>query len=87
MVEYLEFIEEYKGQLPLNLFGKVKVIAARTRDLYDGKTSKATADAGLENRKPHTVAHYEMIKGYIEANIHETEEKPKDDYLDDIELD
>jgi DNA-directed RNA polymerase subunit K/omega len=85
MVEYLEFIEEYKGQKPLNLFDKVKVIASRTRDLYEGKTSKAASDAGLDHRKPSTVAHYEIIKGYIEANIHEKEEKV-DDYLDDMEI-
>ena len=86
MVEYLEFIEEYKGKSNLNLFDKVKVIATRTRDLYEGKTSKAVSEAHLENRKPSTVAHYEIIKGYIEPDIHEKEEK-KDDFMDDIELD
>ncbi len=85
MVEYLEFIEEYKGHNNMNLFDKVKVIASRTRDLYDGKTSKAASDADLESRKPSTVAHYEIIKGYIEPNIHEKEDKV-DEYLDDMEI-
>lgn len=85
MVEYLEFIEEYKGQSGLNLFDKVKVIAARTRDIYEGKTSKAIADADLEHRKPSTIAHYEVIHGYIEPDIHEKEVK-KEDYLDDMEI-
>ena len=86
MVEYLEFIEEYKDRSSLNLFDKVKVIASRTRDLYEGKTSKAASEAHLENRKPSTIAHYEIIKGYIEPDIHEKEEKA-DDFMDDIELD
>jgi DNA-directed RNA polymerase subunit K/omega len=85
MVEYLEFIEEYKDQTALNLFDKVKVIAARTRDIYDGKASKAIADADLEHRKPSTIAHYEVIHGYIVPDIHEKEEK-KEDYMDDLEI-
>ena len=85
MVEYLEFIEEYKGRPKLNLFEKVKVISSRTRDLYEGKSSKAASEAHLEHRKPSTIAHYELIKGYIEPDIHEKEEKT-DDFMDDIEL-
>ncbi len=86
MVEYLEFVEEYKNKSEFSLFDKVKIIAARTRDIYEGKTSKAISEHGLESRKPSTVAHYEMIKGYIEPNIHEKEEKA-DDFLSDIEID
>lgn len=86
MVKYLEFVEEYKDQSELNLFDKVKVITARTKDLYEGKTSKALAEADLENRKPTTIAHYEVIKGFIEPDIHEKEEKT-DEYMEDIELD
>lgn len=85
MVEYLEFIEEYKEKTDLSLFDKVKVIANRTRDLYQGKTSKATSEHNLERRKPTTVAHYEIIKGYIEPDIHEKEEKTSD-FMDDIEI-
>jgi DNA-directed RNA polymerase subunit K/omega len=86
MVEYLEFIEEYNEITELSRFDKVKVIASRTRDLYEGKTSKATSEHDLEKRKPSTVAHYEVIKGYIEPDIHEKEEKPED-FIDDIEID
>ena len=86
MVEYLEFVEEYLEQKSLNLFDKVKIISARTRDLYEGKTSKIAAEANLENRKPSTIAHYEVIKGAIEPDIHEKEAKT-DDYMDDIDID
>ena len=85
MVEYLEFIEEYKEETPLSLFDKVKVIASRTRDLYEGKTSKACSEHNLEKRKPTTIAHYEIIKGYIEPDIHEKEEKSSE-FMDDIEI-
>lgn len=86
MVEYLEFVEEYLGQSSFSLFDKVKVIANRTRDLYDGKSSKAAVDHSLELRKPSTVAHFELINGYIDPDIHEKKEKPAE-FLDDIELD
>ena len=86
MVEYLEFIEEYKDETELSLFDKVKVIATRTRDLYDGKASKASAEYDLENRKPSTIAHYEIIKGYIEPDIHEKEEQAEE-FIDDMEMD
>lgn len=86
MVEYLEFVEEYLGQGKLNLFDKVKVISARTRDLYEGKTSKVAAEANLEHRKPSTIAHYEVIKGIIEPEVREKEVKTEE-YLDDMELD
>ncbi len=85
MVEYLEFIEEYKDVTEISLFDKVKVIASRTRDLYEGKTSKAVSEHDLERRKPSTVAHYEVIKGYIEPNIHEKEEKSSE-FMDDIDI-
>ncbi len=85
MVKYLEFIEEHRDKKTLSLFDKVKVIATRTRDLYEGKTSKALSEHDLENRKPSTVAHYEIIKGYIEPNIHEKQEKG-DEYMDDIDI-
>ena len=85
MVKYLEFIEEHQNKSVISLFDKVRVIASRTRDLYDGKSSKALTEHDLENRKPHTVAHYEVIKGYIEADIHEKEEK-SDDFMDEMEM-
>ncbi len=84
-MEYLELVEDYKDLKDISLFDKVKVIVKRTRDLYSGKTSKATADETLEDRKPSTVAHYEMVKGFIKPNIYEKEEKV-DDMLD-IEID
>ena len=84
-MEYLELVEEFKDQTSLSLFDKVKVITHRTRDLYSGKTSKAVSDEDLENRKPTTVAHYEIVKGYIEPNIHEKVDKDDDDYIGDIE--
>ncbi len=85
MVEYLDFVEEYMGETSMSLFDKVKIIANRTRDLYEGKTSKATSDHDLENRKPSTVAHYELVNGYIDPDIHEKVEKSTE-YLDDIEI-
>lgn len=85
MVEYLDFVEEYKGEKSLSMFDKVKIITSRSRDLYEGKVSKAAAKDGLESRKPTTVAHYELINEYIKPDIHEKEEKTEE-YLDDIEM-
>ncbi len=85
MVKYLEFIEEHQNKESFSLFDKVKVIATRTRDLYEGKASKALTEHDLEDRKPSTVAHYEIIKGYIEPDIHEKREK-SDDIMDDIDI-
>ncbi len=84
-MNYLELVEEHSGQSQINLFEKVKIIANRSRDIYSGKTSKAVTNEDIEKQKPITVAHYELVKGYIEANIFEKEEKV-DDYLESSEL-
>jgi len=80
MVDYLDLVEEHKGDSKLNLFEKVKVMSSRARDLYTGKTSKA-ADM-LEGCKPVTVAQYELLKGYIEPEISDME-KDKDDFQEE----
>ncbi|MBU3915463.1 DNA-directed RNA polymerase subunit omega [bacterium] len=85
-MNYLDLVEEHNGQSKINLFEKVKIIANRSRDLYSGKTSKAVSKEDIERRKPITIAHYEMVKGYIEPNIFEKEEKV-DDYMDIPEID
>ena len=80
MVDYLDLVEEHKGESQINLFEKVKVMSSRARDLYSGKTSKAAIK--LEGCKPVTIAQYELLKGYIEPEISDLE-KEKDEFQTD----
>lgn len=80
MVDYLDLVEEHKGESKINLFEKVKVMSSRARDLYSGKTSRAAAK--LEGCKPVTIAQYELLKGYIEPEISDLE-REKDSFQDD----
>lgn len=80
MVDYLDLVEEHRGESEINLFEKVKVMTSRARDLYSGKTSKAATK--LEGCKPVTVAQYEVLKGYIEPEISDIE-KDMDSFPDE----
>jgi len=79
-MDYLDLVEEYSDDKKISQFEKIRVLANRARDLYEGKTCKV---ADLDDRKPTTRAQYEMLNEKIEPNIF-TEEKPVnyDDFLD-----
>jgi DNA-directed RNA polymerase subunit K/omega len=81
-MDYLDLVEEYADGKPINQFEKVRVLASRTRDLYEGKACKVS---NLEDRKPTTMAQYEIMKELIQPNIFLEEKKDiyQDAYFDD----
>ena len=79
-MDYLDLVEEYSDDKKISQFEKVRVLANRTRDLYEGKACKVS---NLEARKPTTQAQYEMLDEKIEPNIYVEEKQINyDDYLD-----
>ena len=71
-MDYLDLVEEYTEGKPINQFEKVRVLAERTRDLFEGKACKLS---NLEDRKPTTQAQYELAKELILPNVYSEKEK------------
>jgi DNA-directed RNA polymerase subunit K/omega len=79
-MDYLDLVEEYSDDKKISQFEKVRVLANRARDLYEGKTCKVD---NLDDRKPTTKAQYEVFEEKIEPHIYlEEKEVNYDDYLD-----
>ena len=85
-MDYLDLVEEYNEERPISQFEKVKILASRARDIYEGKTCKIK---GLEGRKATTMAQFEYLTGKIEPQIseHAEEEEDFDDDMDDDDMD
>jgi len=81
LIDYLDLVEEYNEESPINLFEKVRIMSNRARDLYAGKTSKLVSTA--EGGKPVALAQYELLKGLIEPDISKNDDKDSK-YQDDI---
>lgn len=78
---YLDLVEEYGKQTPINQFEKVLVLTSRAKDLYAGKTCRVD---GLDGRKPTTMAQYEILNDLIEPTI--SDKVPgEDNHFDDFE--
>lgn len=83
-MDYLDLVEEYNEDKPINQFEKVRVLASRVRDIYEGKPCKVK---GLEGRKPTTMAQFEFLVGKIEPSITDHMEEVDEDDFDDIDED
>jgi len=77
-MNYLDFVEEYRDQTDMSQFDKIRVLASRAKDLYDGKSCLM---GGMKNRKPTSQSQIEIKKGLITPNIM-TEDPHKDDAAD-----
>ncbi|MDH5560780.1 MAG: DNA-directed RNA polymerase subunit omega [Deltaproteobacteria bacterium] len=77
-MDFLDLVEEYRDDIPLKQFDKIKVIIARAKDIDDGKP---IFDSRLKGRKPTTIAHYELMQNQIQPDIF-IEEKTDDDFMD-----
>jgi len=90
-MDYLDFIENYSPNAPMTQYDKVKVIVARARDLYEGKSSFIESDE--ENQKKMAIAQLELKFGKITPEIHDVVEQaegpqiPDFSDLDDIDED
>ncbi len=79
-MDYLDLVEEYSDDKKISQFEKIRVLANRARDLYEGKACKVS---DLEDRKPTTRAQYEILNEKIEPHIYMEEKKINyDDFLD-----
>lgn len=85
-MDYLDLVEEYRDDNPINQFEKVRVLSNRTRDLYEGRVCRVDS---LEGRKPTTQAQYELKENLIQPNIYLEEDKDayEEDYFGDKDID
>jgi len=81
-ISYLDLVEEHLTDSPISLFEKVLIMSNRARDLYSGRTSRLGVTT--EGGKPTAVAQYEVLKGMIEPQVTEKEEKP-DEFMEETE--
>lgn len=81
-MDYLDLVEEYEDGKPINQFEKVRVLASRTRDLYQEKACKLP---NLEDRKPTTKAQYELAKELIRPHVYLKDEREtyQEEYLEE----